>query len=144
MPESSPEVTAETINNKHHSVIDVSSATRWFEVCAVADLDENDVTSFKHDGQIYAIFRLSEDNFYASEGLCTHGKTELGGGLVINGCIECPKHNGRFDVTTGKAVKAPAITDLKTFPAQRRGNKVFINIPEQIKVNTPEQVIEGE
>jgi 3-phenylpropionate/trans-cinnamate dioxygenase ferredoxin subunit len=54
----------------------------------------------------------------------------LADGLVLDGCIECPMHNGRFDVTTGEAVKLPVHIDLKTYPAERRGDKVFINIAD--------------
>ncbi len=88
-----------------------------------------------HNGRAYAIYRLADDNFYASEGLCTHGKAELADGLVINGCIECPKHNGRFDIASGKAMTAPARKDLRTYPAQRRGGKVFVNLPEQVEAD---------
>jgi MocE subfamily Rieske [2Fe-2S] domain protein len=102
----------------------------WVEVCAVDDLDEEDVIGFDHNGKKYAVYRLLDDEFYASDGLCTHEETELAGGLVLDGCIECPMHNGRFDVTTGKAVKLPVHEDLKTYEAERRGDKVFINIPE--------------
>jgi MocE subfamily Rieske [2Fe-2S] domain protein len=102
----------------------------WIDACDVADLDENDVIGLNHNGKAYAIYRLRGDQFYASDGLCTHGKTELAGGLIINGCIECPKHNGRFDVTTGKAVTHPVRVDLKTYPAERRHNRVFVHISE--------------
>ncbi len=139
MPEAivEPVTTDITVDPQSLSDAEVSAVRQWVEVCAVADLDEQDVTSFNHNGRLYAVYRLLDDNFYASDGLCTHGKTELGGGLVINGCIECPKHNGRFDVTTGKAVTAPARKDLRTYPAQQRGNKIFINIPEYAEI-TPE------
>jgi len=100
------------------------------EVCNVEDLDEEDVIGFDYNGQRYAVYRLAGDAYYASNGLCTHGGVDLAGGLVLNGCIECPKHNGRFDVTTGKAVKRPVRIDLKTYPAERRGGKVFINIAD--------------
>jgi MocE subfamily Rieske [2Fe-2S] domain protein len=102
----------------------------WVEVCAVDDLDEEEVIGFDYNGKKYAVYRLLGDNFYASDGLCTHEKVALAGGLVLDGCIECPMHNGRFAITTGKAVKPPVHEDLKTYPAERRGDKVFINIPD--------------
>ncbi|NWG75698.1 MAG: non-heme iron oxygenase ferredoxin subunit [Rubrivivax sp.] len=105
-------------------------AGNWVEVCAVDDLDEEEVIGFDHNGKKYAVYRLLGDNYYASDGLCTHEKVALAGGLVIDGCIECPMHNGRFDVATGKAVKPPVHEDLKTYPAERRGDRVFINLPE--------------
>ncbi|GIK40552.1 MAG: hypothetical protein BroJett011_43850 [Chloroflexota bacterium] len=105
-------------------------AGNWVEVCAVDDLDEEDVIGFDHNGKKYAVYRLLGDDYYASDGLCTHEKVALAGGLVIDGCIECPMHNGRFEVTTGKAVKPPVHEDLRTYPAERRGDKVFINLPD--------------
>lgn len=107
-----------------------TTATQWVEACAVGDLDEEEVRSFIHNGKTYAIYRLLEDAFYASDGLCTHEKVALADGLVINGCIECPMHNGRFNIATGKALAPPVFEDLKLYPAERRGDKVFINIPE--------------
>ncbi len=105
-----------------------SVAREWVEACAVADLGEHDVIGFTHDGKLYAVYRLQGDQFYASDGICTHEKAELAGGLVIDGCIECPRHNGRFDVTNGKATKAPARKPLTTYHAERCGDKVFIYI----------------
>jgi MocE subfamily Rieske [2Fe-2S] domain protein len=106
-----------------------SEVTQWVEACAISDLDVDDVHRFMHNNKLYAVYHLQDDKFYASDGLCTHEKADLTDGLVINGCIECPRHNGRFDITDGKAVKPPARRDLKMYAAQVRGDKVFINIP---------------
>jgi len=38
-------------------------------------------------------------------------------------------HNGRFTITSGKALAPPVFEDLKTYPVERRGDKIFINIP---------------
>ncbi len=122
-----------TQNGASHSLTNGASQTltsQWVDACAVADVGEEDVIGFNHNGKVYAIYRLKGDQFYASEGLCTHGKTELSGGLVINGCIECPKHNGRFDITTGKALTHPVRVDLKSYPAKRQGNRIFVHIPD--------------
>ena len=42
--------------------------------------------------------------------------------------VECPKHNGRFDYTTGKALGAPVCVDLKTYPAKVEGGMVLVDI----------------
>jgi 3-phenylpropionate/trans-cinnamate dioxygenase ferredoxin subunit len=42
--------------------------------------------------------------------------------------IECPKHNGRFDYRTGKAMGAPACVNLKTYAMKVENGKVFIDI----------------
>jgi MocE subfamily Rieske [2Fe-2S] domain protein len=100
----------------------------WVEVCDADDLDEEDVIRFDHNEKTYAVYRLKGDDFYATEGLCTHGKAHLAGGLVMDGIIECPKHNGRFEISSGKAKSLPVQVDLRTYPVERRGDKVFIRI----------------
>jgi len=43
--------------------------------------------------------------------------------------IECPLHQGRFDVRTGKALSAPVCVDLKTWPVKLEDGDLFIKIP---------------
>jgi nitrite reductase/ring-hydroxylating ferredoxin subunit len=42
----------------------------------------------------------------------------LADGFVDGTEIECPKHNGRFNVATGEAVASPARTALRTYPCR--------------------------
>lgn len=100
----------------------------WLRVCRVDDIEEEDVHRFDHDGRTFAVYRLAGNKFYASDGLCTHGRAHLADGLVMGNIIECPKHNGRFDATTGKAMGAPACIDLKTYPVQVEAGEVFIQL----------------
>jgi len=44
----------------------------------------------------------------------------------MGGIIECPKHNGRFDYTSGKALGAPVLDDIRTYPVRVEGGTVFI------------------
>lgn len=100
----------------------------WVKVCAVRDIPENDVVGLEYDGKVYAVYHLKGGRFYASDGICTHGRAELFGGLVIDGCIECPKHNGRFDILTGEAVRRPVRQNITIYPVEQRGDAVFIRI----------------
>lgn len=112
------------------SVAATVAVGNWVDVCAVDELDEQDVRGFEHDGKVYAIYRLEGDSYYASAGLCTHEQVELSGGLVLDGCIECPKHNGRFDLTTGEPVRRPVKTALQMYPVERRGDRLFVRVSE--------------
>ena len=91
------------------------------------DIDEEDVMRFDHQGQTFAVYRSPDDEFYATDGLCTHEKVHLADGLVLDNIIECPKHNGRFDYRTGIAKGAPACINLKTYPVRIEAGKVLIN-----------------
>ncbi|HUG61290.1 MAG TPA: MocE family 2Fe-2S type ferredoxin [Methylomirabilota bacterium] len=100
----------------------------WVRVCAVDDIDAEDVFRFDRDGRTYAIYRSPDDAFYATDGLCTHEKVHLADGLVMDHEIECPKHNGRFDYRTGEALRAPVCVNLRTYPVKREGDDVFADL----------------
>jgi 3-phenylpropionate/trans-cinnamate dioxygenase ferredoxin component len=100
----------------------------WFEACGADDIDAEDVIRFDHGGKTFAIYRSPDDKYYATDGLCTHEKIHLAEGLVMDNIIECPKHNGRFDYTTGAARGAPVCVDLKTYPVKVEGGKVLIQL----------------
>ena len=101
----------------------------WYLVGQADELDEEDVMPYDHNGREYAVYHTI-DGFYASDGLCTHEQEPLADGIVIDNVIECPLHQGRFDVRTGKALSAPVCVDLITFAVQIHDNKIYIQIPE--------------
>ena len=47
---------------------------QWVEVCATGDIEAEDVMRFDHAGQTFAIYRSPDGRFYATHGLCTHGR----------------------------------------------------------------------
>lgn len=98
----------------------------WIEVCGTEDIDSEDVIRFDHGGQTFAVYRTDKGEYFATDGYCTHEKFHLADGFVMGCIIECPKHNGRFDFTTGQAKKAPVCVDLNTYPTRVWNGKVFI------------------
>ncbi|MBZ0298671.1 MAG: fatty acid desaturase [Anaerolineae bacterium] len=108
-----------------------ADAQDWVAVCAADELDENDVLGFEHRGRVYAIYRLDGDTYYATDGLCTHEGAALAGGLVVDGCIECPMHNGRFDIPTGQAVRRPVRKNLRVYPVEQRDGQIMMRVIQQ-------------
>ncbi|HEU5396858.1 MAG TPA: MocE family 2Fe-2S type ferredoxin [Verrucomicrobiae bacterium] len=101
---------------------------QWIKACKADDIEPEDVLRFDHGDRTFAIYRTSDDKFYATDGLCTHQAVHLAGGFVMGNIIECPKHNGRFDFTTGQAKGAPVCVNLKTHPVKVEGGEVFLQI----------------
>jgi len=91
----------------------------------LADIDDEDVIRFDHGDRTYAVYRVA-GKVYATDGLCTHEQVHLCDGLVMDCVIECPMHNGRFDIRDGRALGAPACVNLKTYPAKIEDDIVFI------------------
>ena len=102
--------------------------SEWIEACAADDIEREDVIRFDHGSLSLALYRLEDDRFFATAGFCTHQQVHLADGLVMGRIIECPRHNGRFDVTTGAARGAPACIDLRTYPVKVEAGKVLVDI----------------
>ncbi len=101
----------------------------WIQACCSEDIEPDDVIRFDHGDRTFAVYRTADGKFFATDGLCTHGKVHLADGFVMDNLIECPKHNGRFDFMTGKAKGAPVCVDLQTYPTKIENGAVLIQLP---------------
>ena len=104
----------------------------WVLACAFDDIDEEDVMRFDHGDRTYAVYRTMGDKIFATDGLCTHEQQNLAEGIVIDDIIECPLHQGRFHIPTGKAKGAPVCIDLKTYPTRVDDGGVYILINDYL------------
>ncbi|MBP1963118.1 MocE family 2Fe-2S type ferredoxin [Paenibacillus aceris] len=100
----------------------------WIETYAAEDINQEDVVRFDLGDRTFAVYRTDNNEFFASDGFCTHQKIHLADGLVMGHIIECPKHNGRFDVKTGEPKRAPVCVKLRTYPVKVEAGKVYIKI----------------
>ncbi len=101
----------------------------WIDACSTNDIEAEDLIRFDHsDGRTFAIYRSPEDEYFCTDGLCTHELVHLADGLVMDNLIECPMHNGVFDYKTGKAKRSPACDDLATYPTKVQDGRVLIQV----------------
>lgn len=99
----------------------------WIDVLALDWVPEADVTSVIVEGREIALYEV-EGEVFATDNLCTHGAARLSDGFLEGREIECPFHQGRFDVCTGKAMCAPLTQDLRVYPVRIENNRVLVNI----------------
>lgn len=90
---------------------------------------EDGVTGVNVDGVPIALYRLG-DEVFATHGICTHALAFLSDGWVEDGKIECPLHQGQFDIRTGKALCLPVTEDLRVYPVKRDGDDILINLSD--------------
>ncbi|MBB6431704.1 NADH:ubiquinone reductase (Na(+)-transporting) subunit F [Algisphaera agarilytica] len=100
----------------------------WIEVCDADLLEKSDVVRFDHGSRTYAVYRTEDDGYYATDGICTHGNTHLSDGLVKGDIVECPKHNGRFNIQDGSPARAPVCVGLQTYPVEIRDSRIFLRL----------------
>lgn len=102
--------------------------TDWVDVCALDEIEEEDVVRFDHGDRTFAVYRDPDGEVWCTDGLCTHEQVHLADGLVMDDTIECPRHNGRFDYKTGAALRSPACQALATYPARVEGGRVQVKV----------------
>src|SRR5213080_1831254 len=75
---------------------------------AGADLGDSIVTVVEHTPHGALAVGVSAGKPFAVSNRCRHLFASLGKGHVTDdGCLECPWHAARYDVTTGKMVRGP-------------------------------------
>lgn len=89
----------------------------WVNAIEVAALEIGDVTPVTLRGRRLALYDAA-DGLYATNALCTHGGADLCDGYFDGHVIECPLHQGCFDIRDGRALYAPATRSLKIYPAR--------------------------
>jgi len=103
------------------------SDAAWTPVAGLADFAASDAIAVVAAGKEIAIY-LVDGAVFATANRCTHGDARLCDGWVEGHEIECPLHQGRFDVRTGAALCAPAEVALATYPARLAGDRVELQI----------------
>jgi naphthalene 1,2-dioxygenase system ferredoxin subunit len=102
------------------------SAT-WIELAAVDAIPEDDVMGIDAEGKSFALYQV-DGEIYATDNICTHGNARLCDGFLEGHEIECPLHQGKFDIRNGKAMCAPLTEDVKTYPVKIEGTRVFVEV----------------
>ena len=76
------------------------------------------------DDRTFAVYRLADGELVATSGFCSHGRAHLADGTIVGCTVECPKHNGRFDLRTGEAVRKPASQPIEVFTVRAVGGRL--------------------
>ena len=104
--------------------------TDYVDVAAADEVPDGDVIGRSLNGREIALYRLG-DEVLATDATCTHGNASLCGGFVEpDGSIECPLHQGRFDVRTGKALCAPLTQDLVVHAVRVEGGRLLVKLAD--------------
>ncbi|HVX76118.1 MAG TPA: FAD-dependent oxidoreductase [Bradyrhizobium sp.] len=76
---------------------------------------------------------------FAIDAQCSHYHGPLAEGLVVGHSVRCPWHHACFDVRTGEAARAPALTPLAVWKVEQQGDRIFV----REKREQPQPVVKG-
>lgn len=98
---------------------------QWIKVIALKALPVDDVVAVQAAGKEFALYTVG-DEIFATDNICTHGHARLCDGFLEGHEIECPLHQGRFDVRSGKAMCEPLTADIRTYPVKVDDGNVWV------------------
>jgi 3-phenylpropionate/trans-cinnamate dioxygenase ferredoxin component len=96
-------------------------------VAKTTDIEPGQVKYVAVDDYQLAICNV-DGTFHCIENVCTHDGGALNQGYLQGDVIECPRHGGRFNVISGKAVHMPAVAPVEVFPVKVEGDEVKVSL----------------
>ncbi len=96
---------------------------RLIELCDVANVQPDSPFKADLEGIEVAVFQIG-DQYYVTQDICTHGPGSLSEGYVDGAEVECPFHQGKFDIITGQPTAAPCTEPLRTWQVAVHNGKI--------------------
>jgi 3-phenylpropionate/trans-cinnamate dioxygenase ferredoxin subunit len=96
-------------------------------VARVEDVPVGSVRVVEAGGRRIALCNY-DGTFYAIDDECTHDRGSLDQGELIGGEIECPRHGARFDVTTGRATRLPAVRPVHSYKVTVSDGSIAVEV----------------
>ena len=79
---------------------------------------------------------------------CSHYHGPLADGIVVGASVRCPWHHACFDLRSGEAVRAPALSPLDCWKVEQRDGRIFVKEkrqqaepPAKTIGNAPENIV---
>lgn len=105
----------------------MNNETGWLDAADESDVPDDDVIGVDVAGRDIALYRV-EGRVFATDNTCTHGQARLCDGFLEGHEIECPLHQGRFDIRDGRATCEPASDALRCHPVRIEGGRVLLRL----------------
>ena len=79
-----------------------------------------------HVGDEDVLLVRSGPDIFAIDAHCSHYHGPLADGLVAGESVRCPWHHACFDLRTGEAIRAPALSAIAVWKVEREGERIFV------------------
>jgi NADPH-dependent 2,4-dienoyl-CoA reductase/sulfur reductase-like enzyme/nitrite reductase/ring-hydroxylating ferredoxin subunit len=92
----------------------------------VSEGDFKGETLLGHVGDQEVLLVRSGSEIFAIDAHCSHYHGPLADGIVADGGIRCPWHHACFDLRTGEATRAPALSPLGVWQVEHEDGRIFV------------------
>ena len=90
----------------------------------LSDLVDGRLVGHVGDEEVLLVQAGSE--LFAIGAHCTHYHGPLADGVVAGKTVRCPWHHACFDLSSGEAVRAPALSPVECWKVERGSGKIFV------------------
>ncbi len=97
----------------------------WTDAADAGDIRQDDVIGVQVGDREIAVYSVDGEVF-ATDNLCSHGQARLCDGFLLGHEIECPFHQGRFDVRSGMPTCEPATEAIRSYPVRIDAGRVYL------------------
>jgi naphthalene 1,2-dioxygenase ferredoxin component len=97
----------------------------WIKVAAAADVPEDGTLLVTVRAEPVCLYNVA-GKIFATHDTCTHGQASLADGFIEGEEIECPLHQGKFHIPSGKATSAPCTEDIRTYAVKIQDGAVLV------------------
>ena len=101
-----------------------------------------------HVGDQDVLLVRTSDGLFAIDAHCSHYHGPLAEGLVVGNSVRCPWHHACFDLRTGEATRAPALSALACWLVEERDGQIFVSEKReqpkpasQVRRDGPEKIV---
>ena len=105
----------------------------------VATSDFTGETLLGHVGDQEVLLVRTKSGIFAIDAHCSHYHGPLAEGLVVGHSVRCPWHHACFDLRTGEAARAPALSPLAVWNVEQQGSRIFV----REKREQPQPIVKG-
>src|ERR1700742_3874947 len=89
-------------------------------------------TLLGHVGDQDVLLVRSEGEIFAIDAHCSHYHGPLAEGLVVGDSVRCPWHHACFDLRTGEASRAPALSPLTVWQVDQESGRIFVRRKREV------------
>ena len=97
----------------------------YVRAAALADVPPGSLRAVQVNGQ-HVCLANADGEIYAFKDNCSHKDFPLSEGTLEGTEIECAWHGARFDITTGRALRLPAIKPIHTYEVRVEDGEIFV------------------
>lgn len=99
----------------------------YVRAASLAELPSGGMLAVDVEGEEVLLARLG-DHVFALGNICSHDHVWLDEGTLHEGSceLECPMHDGRFDLRTGLPTREPCVEPIPSYPVRVEGDDILV------------------